>query len=43
VLIGILAGLDEQDEPDVQQVLYDLLDELQEADPFDVALAGLSW
>jgi hypothetical protein len=32
--------LDEQDEPDVQKVLYNLLDELQEADPFDVALAG---
>jgi hypothetical protein len=40
VLIGILAGLDEQDEPDVQEVLYSFLDELQEANPFDVALGA---
>jgi hypothetical protein len=40
VLIGILAGLDEHEEPDVQEVLYGFLEELQEADPFDVALAA---
>jgi hypothetical protein len=38
VLIGILTGIDEQNDPDIEQLLYTFLDELKEANPFDVAL-----
>jgi hypothetical protein len=38
VLIGILTGLDEQNDPDIVQLLHAFLDELKEANPFDVAL-----
>jgi hypothetical protein len=40
VLIGILTGLDEQDEPDMQHALYALLDDLHDAPVFDVALGA---
>jgi hypothetical protein len=40
VLIGLLAGLDESDEPDVQEVMYGFLDDLTEANPIDVALGA---
>jgi hypothetical protein len=38
VLIGILTGIDEHNDPDIEQHLYAFLDELKEANPFDVAL-----
>lgn len=40
VLIGILAGLDEHDEPDVQEAMFSLMDDLRDANPFDVALGA---
>jgi hypothetical protein len=40
VLIGLLTGLDELDEPDVQEVLYGFLDNLKEGNSFDVALGA---
>ena len=40
MLIGILAGLDESDEPAVQEVMYGFLDDLTEANPLDVALGA---
>jgi hypothetical protein len=40
VLIGILTGLDENNEPDVEEVMCSFLDELRDANPFDVALAA---
>jgi hypothetical protein len=47
VLIGLLTGLDdfdwagvETDGPDVEKVLHAFLDDLAEANPFDVALAA---
>jgi hypothetical protein len=40
ILIGILTGLDEQDEPAVQEALHGFLDDLHEAPAFDVALGA---
>jgi hypothetical protein len=39
-LIGILASLDESEEPDIEEALFSMLDDLKDADPFDVALAA---
>jgi hypothetical protein len=40
ILLGLLVGLDNDDDPDVQECLYGFLDDLAQANPLDVALGA---
>jgi len=40
LLIGILTGIDEIREPDIEEVLFTSLDDLRDANPMDVALGA---